>query len=336
MRKNFYDGVEFDAGILTNIRPNGIFKNWIEHARIKRKFFDLMKSNSKLIVNADEKNIKDWINSLNHEIEKDIFVFDTSLKDILDFNIDKNKVTLNIDSKKTLEVPLIGKYAVKNVLLAIELLKHYISDEDQIYTSLCEFSQMPLPLTVVQSDPFHIIVDTQKILEYLVENLSFLKQTKDDNRKLISVVGSPESHKQYRGLFGDTVLRFSDVVILAPDDPEEKDTFDINTEIVSNIQASNWSLNERITSSIELDMLEKEPVLNSVTKNLAEGVKSVFSFDGRDSKSRFDAIRFALALAEVGDIVYIGGKGGDDKFKSKKIENWSDYAAIAEALSVVN
>ena len=123
-----------------------------------------------------------------------------------------------------------------------------------------------------EGQPFNVIVDFAHTPDGLQQIFEYAKEITDDNRKIISVFGSAgRRDTKKRKKFGEVASEFCDMIILTEDDPRDESAAEIANEIKTGIKDT----------------------------------KNIFI------ENRYDAIRQAIEMANVGDSVLILGKGDE-------------------------
>ncbi len=282
-------GVNFKSAIFTNLTQDHLDY----HITMKEYF----KAKSKLFTNMD----KDCVSIINNddrygrrllELIKSIKIsYGVSAKsDIMAYGIEENNNGLKLfikykKDKLLLESPLIGLFNVYNILAACAFALREKIDRDIICKAIRKFKGAPgrLELVSEKNHPFEVFVDFAHTESALKNTLIALNNKKGKGHRLITVFGcGGDRDKTKRPKMGFVASSLSSQVILTSDNPRSEDPLAIISDIRKGIRKDNF----------------------------------------RIIADRKNAIREAISIAEIGDIVLIAGKGHETYqiFKDKTIE----------------
>ncbi|BCX13670.1 MAG: hypothetical protein KatS3mg085_202 [Candidatus Dojkabacteria bacterium] len=146
--------------------------------------------------------------------------------------------------------------------------------------------------------------------------------------KLITVFSSAGLRdKEKRYTMGEVAGKIADIVIATIDDPRTEKVYDINNRIVEGAKQSGMTLKKRFATSDEY----KSFIVKEVPK---DEKNVVYSFDEQSLQNRYDAIDFAIKLAQEGDVVLLEGKGHEVSLAINKEEfPYSEHEAALKILS---
>lgn len=204
-----------------------------------------------------------------------------------------------------LNLKLLGDFNEYNALAALAVAHAYNLDMNKAVASLNSIKSIPGRMEIIHAPKgFNVIIDyahTPDSLELVyktLRNQPHISVEVEPRNKLICVLGAAGGgrDKWKRPEFGKIAAKYCNEVILTNEDP-----YDENPEAILEQIASGFSQTENYTKILD----------------------------------RKEAIRKALVLAQVDDIVVITGKGSENLMAvagGKKI-SWSDKEIVLELLS---
>ncbi len=270
-------GLEFDGGIFTNITRDHIdyhltFENYL---KAKKGFFDALSANSFALTNADDKN--GLVMLQNSKARK----YTYSLRGMADF---KTKILehgfdgmlLDMNDREV-NVSFIGKFNASNLSAVFGAAVLLGQDEMEVLRIISSLSSVSGRFETLRAPQgFTAIVDYAHTPDALNNVISTINQILEGNGRLITVVGCGGNRdKGKRPMMAREAVDGSWKTILTSDNPRNEEPQDI--------------LNDMLAG---LDVIQKS--------------KSITIVDRRE------AIKTACALAQVGDVVLVAGKGHED------------------------
>lgn len=294
-------GVQYDVAVLTNItREHLDYHKTLKRYRAAKKI--LFRHVKKAVINADIKNVWEFVRAVEKK-EGTVTLYSTKDKEAnlfaggiqLDFH--KTEFRIN-DEVYYLRIP--GIFNVENALAAIGVAKIFEVPYEVTRKALAEIKGVPGRMEIVPNDKkIDIIIDyavTPDAFKKLYESVLPLKIP---GTKIIHVFGAcGERDRGKRRILGEIAARRADIIILTNEDPYHEN-------------------GERILDEIEL------------------GVERFRKKDREYFRiyDRREAITKALALAEIGDIVLITGKGAETTMAigDQRIP-WEEKKVIEECL----
>ena len=268
-------GLQFVAALFSNITHDHLdyHKTFDEYIRVKKSWFDKLPAAAFAISNADDKRGAVMLQNTN---AKKYFYSLKTITDfkgkILDNSLDGLHMTVN---EKEVYFRLIGEFNAYNLLAVYGTAVCLGQDKDtvlQILSSL-DGAEGRFDYMVSKQDKIKGIVDYAHTPDALLNVLATIKNLRQGNEKIITVVGcGGDRDKTKRPLMAEVACEYSDKVIFTSDNPRSEDPL----EILKDMQAG----------------------VNAVTK------KKVISI-----ADRREAIKTAVSLANNDDIVLIAGKG---------------------------
>ena len=345
-------GVEYKTAVITNVtREHLDYHKTMERYRLaKKKLFKIVSRNSgTVIVNLDMENPEDF---LEFNV-KDKFAYSTK-KNKLPMTDDRlryiyaENIELGIQNSKfkiqnyefILNIP--GLFNVENALAAICVALSEGIKFEEASMALEKIKGVPGRMESVPNDRgLDIIVDFALTPNALDKLYGLLVSVKKPEAKVIAIFGScGERDRGKRPIMGEIVSKYADFVIVTNDEPYHEDPQGIINEIFAGVMTpQNSKLDESIDSPnfqfpisnppagrAGFQTISNDQISNDKIKR-AEGVNCWRIMDRRE------AIKKALEIATVGDIIVITGMGnfetmvvGDQKIP------WNDRNVIEEEL----
>ena len=268
-------GLQFSAALFSNITHDHLdyHKTFDEYIRVKKSWFDKLPSTAFAISNADDKRGTVMLQKTN---AKKYFYSLKTMADfkgkILDNSLEGLHMTVN---DKEVYFRLIGEFNAYNLLAVYGTAVCLGEDKDtvlQVLSSL-DGAEGRFDYMVSKKEKIKGIVDYAHTPDALLNVLATIKNLRQGNEQIITVVGcGGDRDKTKRPVMAEVACEYSDKVILTSDNPRSEDPL----EILKDMQAG----------------------VNAVTK------KKVISI-----ADRREAIKTAVSLANIDDIVLIAGKG---------------------------
>jgi len=309
-------GVEYDTAVITNVtREHLDYHRTMEKYRDAKKmlFANVAKNNGTIIVNLDMENPEEYTKNAKNKLFAygiSNFKFTISNKiqnqnvkmihaERIELGIDHSKFVIN-NSEFTLKIP--GIFNVENALAATCVGLGEGIELETVKAALAKIKGVPGRLEAVKNDlGAHIIVDYAVTPDSLEKLYSFLASTKKPDGKIIAVFGScGERDRGKRPIMGEIVSKYADYIILTNEEPYHEDLAKIIDDIAGGIQ------------------------------NKKENVDYWKIIDRRE------AIKKALTMASVDDIIVVTGMGAQESMVvgDKKIP-WNDKKVIEEELAKI-
>ena len=270
-------GLEFDGAIFTNITRDHIdyhltFENYL---KTKKQFFDNLSTDAFALTNADDKN--GLVMLQNSRAKK----YTYSLRGMADFKtriLEHGFEGMLLDmNDKEVNVSFIGKFNASNLSAVFGAAVLLGQEELEVLRIISSLHSVSGRFETLHSPTgYTVIVDYAHTPDALVNVIGTINQILQGNGRLITVVGCGGNRdKGKRPMMAREAVNGSWKAILTSDNPR----FEEPQEILNDMLAG-------------LDVVEK--------------VKSLTIVDRRE------AIKTACALAQVGDVVLVAGKGHED------------------------
>jgi len=310
------EACEFDIGVVTNITHehldyHGDYQGYLE---AKAELFRLVGNSSPKplpvnkisVLNADDISypaLKDF------NIKQGLEVVSYGMKEGMDFQAKKilnqddgiNFELTNNDINVPINVPLIGEYNVSNCLAAAGACAAGLGlSWESIQQGISDLPGIPGRMERIDSgQDFLVVVDFAHTPNALKVAISAGREL--TKKKVITVFGSAGLRdKEKRRLMAEVSAEMADLTVLTAEDPRTES-------------------------------------LDSILEEMAGGMLEKGGIEGENFwriPDRGGAIKFALALAQKGDVVLLCGKGHEQSMCFGETEYpWDDRTATKSALS---
>jgi UDP-N-acetylmuramoyl-L-alanyl-D-glutamate--2,6-diaminopimelate ligase len=332
-------GIEFDGGIITNIKSDHLdyHGTWENYAKAKFQLVKQIKNKGLIVLNKEDKKSFEWIKEQISSQRLDVNVKEVSSSQTLNIKHSIKGLTFVWQSQE-FELHLIGKYNLENALGVIALASE-ILPLDVISKHLKTFKSPKGRMEVIKTEPFSVIIDFAHTPNSLESALNSLKELKNSGTKIITVFGCAGMRDKERRKMGEVAARLSDLVILTAEDPRDEKLSNINNEILEYAKESKGQLAARFKNSEDYEIKNLEELKSDMRTTKEAGNTPFFAFDADDISSRKDAISLAIGIAEKGDIVYLTGKAHEESlaFGAEQDEYpWSEHDVVKESLKSLN
>jgi UDP-N-acetylmuramoyl-L-alanyl-D-glutamate--2,6-diaminopimelate ligase len=331
-----FGNIKFDHAVFTNIKRDHLdwHKTWENYAHAKASLIDKLSPGGYVFLNADDVESFEFLSKYlkredlkNKKLKVHTYSFSKEV-DLMNENFEGINFRY---SGETFKIPILGAYNIQNILAALKLgesLGIKIKKSSEIFAT---FSGVEGRMQIVQKEPFGVIIDFAHNADSLEKSLESARRLLKKNGRLITVFGSAGLRdREKRFKMGEISGRLADVTIITAEDPRTETLASINSEIIRGAESSGALLQNRFFNSTEYTSL----VENMSETALGAIKKSIFAFDEESVNSRYDAINFAIRIAQPGDIVITQGKGHEQSLCFGKTEYpFSDQDAIGRALN---
>ena len=234
------DNLNINTGIFTNLSHDHLdyHKNMKSYFDAKMYLFkNLLKKNSKIITDEENKEFRIIKNVANRRRIKKITIGLTSGNIKILHNKYKEKkqivkVSINSEIFK-LEIPLLGYFQVKNLLMAILAALSCGLNQNRIFSQIHKIKPVSGRLECVASlnNNSNIIVDFAHTPDALEQSLSALK--KQFKKEIIIVFGcGGERDKKKRFTMGKIAKKYCRKIFVTDDNPRNEDPKKIRNTII--------------------------------------------------------------------------------------------------------
>jgi UDP-N-acetylmuramoyl-L-alanyl-D-glutamate--2,6-diaminopimelate ligase len=259
-------GLDFKYAVFTNITSDhfDFHKNFESYLAAKKKLFDSLSEDSKIIYNIDDSNSAELIKdsaaskySFGQNSDADF--------QIRNIQYDLNGTSFDIihkDFSESFSLPLIGKFNAYNATAAIivaYLMKKKISD---ISAALKKSKQVPGRFEVISQKDKKVIVDYSHTTDSLKQALEAIHHLRKEE-KIYTVFGCGGNRdKLKRPEMGKVATELSDYVFVTSDNSRNEKPIDIINDIIKGIEKQNFEIVENREEAI------KKAILNSEKKSV--------------------------------------------------------------------
>jgi UDP-N-acetylmuramoyl-L-alanyl-D-glutamate--2,6-diaminopimelate ligase len=290
-------GLTFSGAVFTNITHDHLdyHKTFAEYIRVKKSFFDGLKSEAFALTNADDKN--GLVMLQNCEAQK----YTYALKSPADF---KAKILENQFSGLVLllngvEVwtQLIGHFNGYNLLAVFAVSQLLGQDATEVMTVLSQLSSVEGRFQYLKSEGgITAIVDYAHTPDALENVLKTIASIRTKNESVITVIGcGGDRDRAKRPQMAEIACEMSDRVILTSDNPRGEDPQEILKEMEEGVPGQHF---KKVLSILD----------------------------------RAQAIKTAVSIADKGDIILIAGKGHEKYQEIKGVKHHFDDLQLTREL----
>lgn len=271
-------GINFTAAIFTNLTPEHLdFHQTMDNYFLaKKKLFDALNEKSIALTNIDDDYGKKIIKDTRAKVlaygsgeNSDYRILNPS------FNFNEVKFDLKVNDKiYSFSANVTGSFNVYNLTASIAICLELGIEPEIINNALKSLKQVPGRFQLVGDYPVKVIVDyahTPDALENVLRTIHEILRSNNSNAKIITVFGAGGDRDRIkRPLMGKIVQALSDFIFVTSDNPRTENPQQIFDDILSGM-------------------------------NRDEGV---FVIENRE-----EAIKKAIELAKIGDVILLAGKG---------------------------
>ncbi len=309
-------GINYDYLVFTNLTPehieaHGGFENYKKAkgklfkrtATLPRKTIDNKKIEKVGIYNADSEYAKYFASFV---LDQKIYFSVKNCSEAVcaqDVKVGLDGCSFVYGGTK-FHLPIMGAFNVENSLPAIIIAEREGIAMPQVAKAFAELESVPGRMELIQTDKLKVLVDYAHEpagMEKLYETVNLLKNNQEmPINKIIHVLGSGGGGRDVarRPVLGKIVAKNADMVIVTNEDPYDDDP---------------WRIIEQVAEGAENAGKIKE--------------KNLFCI-----MDRAEAIRRAMDLADVDDLVMITGKGAEQAMAvaGGKYIPWDDRRIVKE------
>ena len=272
-------GFVFDLGIFTNLSPDhigaGEHASFEEYLHCKSLLFRQCRIG---IANGDDEHTKEVLEGCTCEVETYGFGENCDLRALSpDLVHTPGELGVKFRTEGLLQmdahIPMPGKFSIYNALCAIAVCRHFGAGEKQIADALKEARTRGRIEMIPVSDKFTLMIDYAHNAMALESLLTTLKDYHP--HRLVSVFGCGGNRSRLRRFeMGEVSGKLADLTIITSDNPRFEEPLDIIADIVTGISK---------TDGVYVEIPDRK-----------------------------EAIRYAIANGEPGDIIVLAGKGHED------------------------
>ena len=298
--QNRINGISFIGGVFTNITHDHLdyHKTFDAYIKAKKRFFDVLGSNSFALTNKDDANGEVMLQ--NTKATKKTY----SLRSMADFKckVVENQFSgllLNVDNQEVWS-KLIGSFNAYNLLAVYATAVLLKEDKTNVLTTLSSLSSVEGRFQYIRTDNGIIgIVDYAHTPDALQNVLKTISDIRTGNELVITVVGcGGDRDAAKRPIMAKIACDLSNKVILTSDNPRSE-----------------------------------EP--DAIIKQMQQGVDAVNTKKTISITDRSEAIKTACSYAKPGDIILIAGKGHEKYQEIKGVKHdFDDMLVLQENLKL--
>lgn len=301
-----FDGVSFDAAMLTNITHDHLDYHGSMHnyAEVKKRLFKMVIANNKknkiAIFPKDDKIGREWFDHM--PFEKKVSYAITSSAMMKAENIQEridwtDFVARYLGKEYPITTKLPGSFNVNNILAALSLVTQMGLTIPEATKSIAEFEWISGRMQHIHMEWIDYFIDFAHTPDALDKTLKYLAHIKKG--RLIVVAGATGNRdRAKRPWMGKIVERYSNIMIATDEDPDTENRMRIISEFVS-----------------------------EVSREEGEGLFII--------PERADAIKFAVEIAQPWDIVMCAGKGHEKIMLTKwGKRKWNDRDEVVKNIEI--
>lgn len=309
-------GVRYAIAVLTNVTREHLdyHKTMARYRAAKKMLFRHVK---RAVINADIENVWEFQRAVEKN-EGSVVLYSTKDKTAElyagDIQLDFHKTEFRVrEEKYKLQLP--GTFNIENALAAIGVAKMLGVPHEVIQKALAAIEGVPGRMQTVPNDrKIDIIIDYAVTPDAFEKLYASVLPLKIPGTKIIHVFGAcGERDRGKRPTLGSIAAQAADFIILTNEDPYYENGEQIIDEVEAGVS--------RFKKKLESNELPQE---NSVGTPLG-GYFRIYD--------RRQAIKKAIQIAEIGDIVLVTGKGAETSMAiGAERMPWNEQQVILEEL----
>lgn len=268
------DGLDIDMAVFTNLSRDHMdyHKSTSAYIQAKKRLFDGLKKSAIAIINLDDKNGSVMIQNCQARVKTIALRRPADYKAKI-LTLDSHGASVEIDQKQ-IQLQMLGEFNVYNLLTVYAVACENDWSEDE---ALLGLSTLKPPKGRMEFVSNHIgilpIIDYAHTPDALSKILETIRDLATSNQRIITVVGcGGDRDKGKRPQMAEIASQQSDVAIFTSDNPRSEDPESIIDEMLMGRIENNW-----------LRIVDRQA-----------------------------AIKKALHIAQVGDLILIAGKGHEE------------------------
>ena len=295
-------GLHFSGGAFTNITHDHLdyHKTFKEYIGVKKTFFDMLPKSAFALTNPDDKNGEVMLQ--NTQARKRTY----ALKSMADYKVKvlENQfsgLVLSINGKE-LWTKLIGDFNAYNLLAVFAISQELGDDETEVLTALSQLNSVDGRFEYIRSNSgITAIVDYAHTPDALDNVLKTIENIRTKNETVFTIVGcGGDRDKTKRPEMASIACNLSDKVILTSDNPRSEDPNTIIDDMMEGVDGTNF--------------------------------KKTLSIVDREQ-----AIKTAVSMADVNDIILVAGKGHEKYQEIKGVKHdFDDMATLKKLFTKLN
>ena len=291
-------GINFAGIIFTNITQDHLdfFQTFENYKNTKLSFFKGMQTGT-VVINADDScgqdvldaiKARDKVSTVGYSLKQNVNLGTDQWVYVDDVKMTIEGTDFKLTGLEKCHLALPGLYNVYNAVAATLLCCHYGVENDIIKEALATMPLVPGRFNLYKIHGVSAVIDYAHTPDGLSQLLQNARKIMEGKGRLFVVFGcGGDRDRSKRPIMGEIAYRLADYVVITSDNPRTENPDVIIDEIERGIIVKNTTnLNAYLDGEIE---------------------KRYTRITDRES-----AIRYAMAQAQVGDLVVIAGKGHED------------------------
>jgi len=301
-----FEWTEFDCWVLTNITHDhldyhGTMERYID---AKKRLFTYVLKNNKAnkyaVLPADDVVGRKWFEELAFDKKVNFSITWSSMLKAEKITFLKEGMELifsYLGKSYTLKTHLVGKFNVLNILAAIGVATNIWIGIEKAIASLAEFEGVDGRMEQIEKNGIKYYIDFAHSPDALEKTLDYLSSIKWEWRLIVTFWAPWVRDKTKRPEMGKIVDQYADIAIATDDDPDTENRIEIIKQLIQDM------------------------------KNKTEW-KWLFVLPERSL-----AIKFAMEIAQPGDILIFAGKWHETvQLTNFGKRNWSDKEEVMKNL----
>ena len=246
---NRVDQLDFNVGVFTNITSDHLdfHQNFKNYLNAKKKMFDMLKPEAKIIFNKDDRNYVELLK--DSKAEKISYSMNTSADiKINNINYSLEGTQFELDYKGEsyqASTKLIGEFNAYNATAAFGAAIFSGVSISQAIEGIFSTPQVPGRFEVLRSDDKTVIVDYSHTADSLEQALKAIRNIVHQNQQIITVFGcGGDRDKTKRPIMGNIAEKYSNQVYITSDNPRSEDPYEIIKDIENGFSDEDYKVIE--------------------------------------------------------------------------------------------
>jgi UDP-N-acetylmuramoyl-L-alanyl-D-glutamate--2,6-diaminopimelate ligase len=287
--------LDFNVGVFTNITSDHLdfHKTFENYLSAKKKFFDSLKSLTKIVFNNDDKSSDELLKDAKCEKLSYSLINNSDLKiNNLQYDLDGTRFDLFFSNNNyEVETKLIGTFNAYNATAAIGSAIFSNVSIERAIEGIYSTPQVPGRFEVLTSGNKKVIVDYSHTSDSLYQALEAVKYIVKNERPIYTVFGcGGDRDKTKRPIMGKIAVEKSNFVYVTSDNPRTEDPYDIIKDITANLKANNFKVIE-----------DREVAIKSAITESEENAVILIAGKGHENYQEINGIRNYFSDKEVAE-----------------------------------
>ena len=299
------EGLRLIGAVYTNVTEEHLdfHQTWSQYLQDKARMIDLVKPDGFVVLNRDDRSFR-YLKKKAARARLAIFTYGHRQADLviqeMPTSNQATKAILFFQRKRyLLHLPIIGRYNLANASAAILAAYQLGVALKNAVDALADFPGVTGRMTILQRQPFTLIVDFAHTPNGLKQALASARKLIKNQGRLLVVFGAAGLRDPFkRPKMGKIAAELAEILVLAPEDPRREKTAQINQAIIAGIESKKIVFSE-----------ENLPDRLQVEQELNQGKKVIICFNQDRPQGRENALAWAVKNSRRGDVVIACGKG---------------------------